>query len=54
LRFVPLSMRVEDLLDRALQQEFLTAHEGVFLFEQAPTADLVYAGHTLRNIKKRT
>jgi cyclic dehypoxanthinyl futalosine synthase len=45
-------MRVEDLLDRALQQEFLTAHEGVFLFEQAPTADLVYAGHTLRNIKK--
>jgi len=45
-------MRVEDLLDRALQQEYLTAHEGVFLFEQAPTADLVYAGHTLRNIKK--
>ena len=41
-----------DLLKKALNQEFLTAEEGLLLFEQAPTADLVYAAHQLRNIKK--
>jgi cyclic dehypoxanthinyl futalosine synthase len=41
-----------DLLKKALNQEFLTAEEGLLLFEQAPTADLVFAAHQLRNIKK--
>lgn len=41
-------MQISDLLHRALQLEFLTAEEGVFLFEQAPTADLIYVGNQLR------
>lgn len=38
----------EDLLQRALRFEFLAAEEGQFLFEQAPTADLMYVAHQLR------
>lgn len=41
-------MHIEDLLQRALNLEFLTAEEGVFLFEQAPTAALVHVGNRLR------
>ena len=41
-------MQVADLLHRALRLDFLSAEEGVFLFEQAPTADLVYVGDRLR------
>jgi cyclic dehypoxanthinyl futalosine synthase len=41
-------MQVADLLQRALRLDFLSAEEGVFLFEQAPTADLVYVGDRLR------
>ncbi len=41
-------MQVNDLLQRALQLDFLSAEEGVFLFEQASTADLVYVGQKLR------
>ncbi len=41
-------MQVEDLLQRALNLEFLSTEEGVFLFEQANTADLVYVGNALR------
>ncbi|MFM2394148.1 MAG: hypothetical protein RLZZ546_2130 [Bacteroidota bacterium] len=37
-----------DLLQRALNFEFLTAEEGVFLLEQAPTAELMYVGHKMR------
>ncbi|MFZ4561286.1 MAG: cyclic dehypoxanthinyl futalosine synthase [Saprospiraceae bacterium] len=41
-------MQVADLLHRALRLDFLSAEEGVFLFEQAPTADLIYVGDRLR------
>ncbi len=39
---------VVDLLDRALNLEFLTAEEGTFLFEQARTADLMFVSNLLR------
>lgn len=41
-------MKVDDLLQRALQLDFLSAEEGVFLFENAATAELVYVGNRLR------
>ena len=41
-------MNISDLLDRALQLEFLTAEEGVFLFENATTAELMYIGDKIR------
>lgn len=41
-------MRIDDLLGRALNLEFLSAEEGVFLFEQATTAELMYVGNKLR------
>ncbi len=48
LYFMSTSQQVADLLQRALHLEWLTPEEGVFLFEQAPTADLMYVGHRLR------
>lgn len=41
-------MNVDNLLDRALNFEFLSVEEGVFLFENAATAELMYAGNKLR------
>jgi cyclic dehypoxanthinyl futalosine synthase len=41
-------MRTDDLLHRALRLDFLTAEEGVFLFENAATAELMYVGNALR------
>jgi cyclic dehypoxanthinyl futalosine synthase len=41
-------MKVDDLLHRALDLEFLSAEEGLFLFENASTAELMYAGNRLR------
>jgi cyclic dehypoxanthinyl futalosine synthase len=41
-------MRTDDLLHKALNLEFLTAGEGVFLFENAPTAELMYVGNRIR------
>ncbi len=41
-------MNADLLLKNALQSEFLTAEEGLFLFENVPTAELVDAGHRLR------
>lgn len=41
-------MSVPDLLHRALRLEWLTPEEGVFLFENAPTAELMYVGNRLR------
>lgn len=43
-------MTVSDLLQRALRLEFLTAEEGLFLFENAPTADLAFVGNAIRQI----
>jgi cyclic dehypoxanthinyl futalosine synthase len=41
-------MQVSDLLQRALALEHLSIEEGVFLLENAPTADLMYVGNALR------
>ena len=41
-------MNTDDLLQRALRREWLTAEEGVFLLENAPTAELMYVGNALR------
>jgi len=41
-------MNVDDLLQRAMRQEYLSIEEGVFLFQNAPTPDLTYVGHALR------
>lgn len=39
---------IHDLLTRALNQEFLSAEEGLHLFEHASTASLMYIGNELR------
>lgn len=41
-------MLLEELYGKALNLEFLTPEEGVFLFEHAPTAELMAIGHQLR------
>lgn len=41
-------MNINDLLQRGLQLEFLTAEEGVFLFENASTTELMYIANQLR------
>ncbi|MFM7400900.1 MAG: radical SAM protein, partial [Bacteroidota bacterium] len=41
-------MNVSDLLHRALRLEWLTPEEGVFLFENAATAELMYVGNATR------
>lgn len=39
---------IEQLLERALQLDWLSPEEGVFLFENADTAELMYVGNRLR------
>lgn len=46
-------MNTEQLLQRALNFEFLSIEEGLFLFENAPLADLVYIGNELRKKQKK-
>ena len=41
-------MDIQDLLQKGLNRQWLTPEEGVFLFEKAPTADLMYVGNSLR------
>ena len=41
-------MSIDDLLQRALNLEFLSAAEGVYLLEQANTAELMFAANQLR------
>jgi cyclic dehypoxanthinyl futalosine synthase len=41
-------MQVDQLLQRALKLEHLTAEEGVFLFENATTAELMYVGNRIK------
>jgi cyclic dehypoxanthinyl futalosine synthase len=41
-------MNVNDLLQKALNFEFLTAEEGVFLFENGSMTELMYVGHQMR------
>lgn len=45
-------MNIDALLQRALAFEFLSAEEGQFLFEHAPTADLMYVANELRKTQK--
>lgn len=45
-------MQLSKLYQKALDFEFLTIEEGVFLFENAPTAELMNIGHQLRLIQK--
>jgi cyclic dehypoxanthinyl futalosine synthase len=46
-------MNTDQLLQRALKFEFLSIEEGLFLFENAPLADLVYVGNELRKKQKK-
>ena len=45
-------MDVHSLLKRAQALDFLTIEEGVFLYEQATTAELMFVANEIRNIKK--
>lgn len=45
-------MTVDSLLNRALNLEYLSIEEGVFLFENAPSAELIFVGNELRKKKK--
>ena len=45
-------MNIDALLQQALAFEFLSAEEGQYLFEHAPTADLMYVANELRKIQK--
>lgn len=44
-------MNVENLLERALQFEFLSKEEGIFLYNNASTADLAFVANELRKIQ---
>ena len=45
-------MNLANLYNKALNLEFLTVEEGVFLFHHAPTTELMAIGHQLRMKKK--
>ena len=45
-------MNVQSLLKRAINLEFLSIEEGVFLYEQATTAELMFVANDIRKIKK--
>jgi len=45
--------RINDLLAKALRLEFLTEEEGVFLYHEAPTPQLMYTANEIRKIKKK-
>lgn len=45
-------MNVSDILKKALKLEFLSIEEGLFLYENAPTAELMFVANEIRNIKK--
>ena len=44
-------MNVDKLLSRALDFEFLSIDEGVYLYHNAPIADLSYVANTLRKVQ---
>jgi cyclic dehypoxanthinyl futalosine synthase len=44
-------MQLQDLYERALKFDFLSADEGVFLFEYAPLTDLMYIANELRKVQ---
>ena len=44
-------MNASNLFERALRFEFLSKEEGVFLYQNAPTADLTFVANELRKIQ---
>ncbi|MBS1687628.1 MAG: dehypoxanthine futalosine cyclase [Bacteroidetes bacterium] len=44
-------MQLSELYERALRFEFLSADEGVFLFENAPLTELMYVANELRKVQ---
>ena len=46
-------MNINELLERALKFEFLSIEEGVFLYENAPTAELMFVANELKKIQKK-
>ncbi len=44
-------MNIAELLDRALQFEFLSIEEGLFLYKNASTAELMFTANELRKIQ---
>ncbi len=46
------SLMTNELLKRALNFEFLSIEEGVYLFKNAPTAELMFVANELRKIQK--
>lgn len=46
-------MNTANLLKRALNKEFLSAEEGVHLFENVPTSELMWVANELRKEKKK-
>jgi cyclic dehypoxanthinyl futalosine synthase len=45
-------MNVQSILKRAQNLEFLSIEEGIFLYENAPTSELMFVANEIRNIKK--
>ena len=45
-------MQTKQLLEKALRFEWLSVEEGIFLFENAPLADLMFTANELRKIQK--
>lgn len=43
-----MDFKISDLLQKALRLEFLSAEEGLFLFENAATAELMYIGNAIK------
>lgn len=46
-------MTVDSLLSLALNFEFLSIEEGVFLFEKAPSSELIFVANELKKIQKK-
>ena len=46
-------MTIDTLLTRALNFDFLSIEEGVFLYENASTTELMFVANELRKIQKK-
>lgn len=49
--FIEMPFNLQNLLTKALNNEFLSAEEGLWLFQNAPTAELMNAAHHMRKMK---
>ena len=45
-------MNISALLEKAMQLEFLSEAEGIHLFQEATTAELMHAANEMRKLKK--